>query len=138
MIKTFIIISLFLSIKAISCEFPGYSQGIVSNININQKQYKSVLSIETLIKTPDFIIGEKDFPIPISEIIKVAFNAVNKLDKELKWDVESIGLHKYNYSNCVYWYYQVYFRSGNHYAYLNIGLNGESPDIYRIDEIKLN
>lgn len=113
-------ISLFLSVKVISCEILGYNQGIVSNININQKQYKSVLSIESLVKIPGFVIGGKEFPKPISEIIKVGYNAVNKLNKDLKWDVGSIGLHKYRYNNCVYCYYQIYFRSGNHYAYLTL------------------
>lgn len=132
------IISLLISIKAIGCELGGYHQGVTSNINLDRKQYKSVLSFESLIKSSDFNISEDKFPKPVSDIIKVGLNAMNKIDKELKWETESVALHKYNYNNCIYWYYQVYFRSGNYYAYLSVGINGESPDIYRIDEVKLN
>ncbi len=137
MIRAFLFFSLFISIKAIGCEIQGYDQGIISNINIGQKQFKSVLPIGSLVKTPDFIIGESEFPKPVSEIVKVASNAIKKIDSELKWSVESIALYKYHYNNCMFWYYQVYFSSGNFYGYINVGLNGESPDVYRINEIKL-
>ena len=138
MVSILIITAFLIPIKAISCELGAYNQGIVSNITFDRKQYKSVLSFESLIKSPDFNISEDEFPKPISEIIKIGMYVMNKVDIEQKWEPNSVALNKYNYNNCVYWYYQVNFSSGNYYAYLNVGLNGEPPDIYRIDETKLN
>ena len=74
----------------------------------------------------------------MSEIINIGKNVIRKLDEKLNWDVESVALYKYHYGNCKYWYYQLSFRANNQYININVGLNGEEPDLYRIDEVKLN
>lgn len=136
--KIVFIFTLFLSINAYTCEINKYNQGIVSNINFKNKQYKSLLPISMLGKNPDFVIGVSDFPMPMSEIINIGKNVIRKLDEKLNWDVESVALYKYHYGNCKYWYYQLSFRANNQYININVGLNGEEPDLYRIDEVKLN
>jgi len=123
-----------LSLQASTCEIANYNQGVSSNFTYNNKQYKSMLLLEKIISSADFKIGTSEFPKTISEIINIGKTVVKKVDSELSWEVESLGLYKYNYSNCVYWYYQINFKANNQYIYINLGLNGETPDLYRIDE----
>jgi len=93
-----------------------------------------MLLLEKIISGANFKIGTSEFPKTISEIINIGRTVVKKVDSELNWEVETLGLYKYNYSNCVYWYYQINYRANNQYVYVNLGLNGETPDLYRIDE----
>jgi hypothetical protein len=93
-----------------------------------------MLSLQKITSSTDFQIGTSEFPKKLSEIINIGKNVVKKVDSELTWEVETLGLYKYNYSNCVYWYYQINYRANNQYVYINLGLNGETPDLYRIDE----
>ncbi len=123
-----------LSLQASTCEITNISQGISSNFTYKNKQYKSLLPLSKITSSSDFKIGVSEFPKKISEIINIGKTVVNKVDSELKWEVENLGLYKYHYSNCVYWYYQINYRANNQYVYVNIGLNGELPDLYRIDE----
>ncbi|HSG32186.1 MAG TPA: hypothetical protein VLB82_11660 [Thermodesulfobacteriota bacterium] len=128
-------ISLFaLSLQASACEISGYNQGISSNFTYKNKQYKSMLPLQKIVSSSDFNIESSKFPKDISEIINIGKTVVKKVDSELNWEVEGLGLYKYNYSNCKYWYYQINYRANNQYIYINIGLNGETPELYRIDE----
>ncbi|NIP29279.1 MAG: hypothetical protein GTO02_02240 [Candidatus Dadabacteria bacterium] len=125
---------LFLSIQASTCEIKNYNQGISSNFTYKNKQYKSFLPLEKITSSSDFEIETSQFPKSISEIIKIGKSIVNKVDSEIKWEVQTLGLYNYHYGNCKYWYYQINYRGNNQYLYINIGLNGETPNLYRIDE----
>ncbi|NIP31735.1 MAG: hypothetical protein GTO02_11415 [Candidatus Dadabacteria bacterium] len=121
-----------------TCQVSKANQGINSNFNYDNTAYKSVLPFSRLQGSKDFKIDDANFSVEIGEIIKVAKNLVKKVDKDANWSIESVGLHKYNYSSCTYWYYQINMRSNNYghnYLYLNIGINGEKPDIYKIKEV---
>lgn len=117
---------------------PSYAKEISSNFNHNGKNYKSSLALSKLENTKGFDIENTDYKIDISKIVGTAKAVLSKLDAETKWSVETIALYKYQYSNANYWYYQINLRSANSYVYLNVGLNGEEPSIYRIDEILIN
>ena len=137
MIKSISLLTLILftlSLQASTCEITNYNQGVSSNFTYKNKQYKSMLLLEKIISSANFKIGTSEFPKTISEIINIGKTVVKKVDSELNWQVETLGLYKYNYSNCVYWYYQINYRANNQYIYVNLGLNGETPDLYRIDE----
>jgi len=131
----------FTALPAYACQINDYNQGINSNFNYNSIAYKTVLPFSRLSESKNFDIESGDFPLGFGQIIKVAKGLTGKVDNEAKWSVESVGLNKYNYSNCVYWYYQINMRSNtpnNSYMYLNIGLNGEKPNIYKISEVLIN
>ena len=131
----------FTALPAYACQINDYNQGINSNFNYNSIAYKTVLPFSRLSESKNFDIESGDFPLVFGQIIKVAKGLTRKVDNEAKWTVESVGLNKYNYSNCVYWYYQINMRSNtpnNSYMYLNIGLNGEKPNIYKISEVLIN
>ncbi len=131
----------FLSSPAYTCQINDYNQGINSNFNYNSVAYKTVLPFSRLSESNNFDIENGEFPLGFGQIIKVAKGLTKKIDVEANWTVESVGLNKYNYSNCIYWYYQINLRSNtpnNSYLYLNIGLNGEKPNIYKINEVLIN
>ena len=131
----------FTALPAYACQINDYNQGINSNFNYNSIAYKTVLPFSSLSESKSFDIESGDFPLGFGQIIKVAKGLTRKVDNEAKWTVESVGLNKYNYSNCTYWYYQLNMRSNtpnNSYLYLNIGLNGEKPNIYKINEVLIN
>jgi hypothetical protein len=137
MIKTVYLIFFMLftlGSEASTCEITNYNQGVSSNFTYKNKQYKSMLRLEKITGSANFQIGSTEFPKKISEIINIGKTVVKKVDSELNWEVETLGLYKYRYSNCVYWYYQINYRANNQYVYVNLGLNGEIPDLYRIDE----
>ena len=137
MIKSMSLLTLILftlSLQASTCEITNYNQGVSSNFTYKNKQYKSMILLEKIISSSDLQIGTYEFPKTISEIINIGKTVVKKVDSELTWEVETLGLHKYHYSNCVYWYYQINYKANNQYIYVNLGLNGETPDLYRIDE----
>jgi hypothetical protein len=92
------------------------------------------LPLKKITSSSDFQIETSEFPKTISEIINIGKSVVKKVDSELKWEVQTLGLYRYHYSNCVYWYYQINYKANNQYLYINLGLNGETPDLYRIDE----
>lgn len=124
-----------------ACQISNVNQGINSNFNYNSVSYKTILPFSRLSESKNFDIENGDFPRGFDQIIKIAKGLTVKIDPETEWSVESVGLYKYNYSNCIYWYYQVNMRSnkpGNNYIYLNIGLNGEKPNIYKISEVLIN
>ena len=128
------LILLTLSLQASTCEITSINQGVSSNFTYSNKQYKSMLPLQKITSSADFKIETSEFPKTILEIINIGKIVVKKVDSELNWEVETLGLYKYNYSNCVYWYYQINYRANNQYLYINLGLNGETPDLYRIDE----
>ena len=131
----------FTAFPAFACQISNYNQGINSNFNYNGDAYKTVLPFSRLSDSKNFEIESGEFPLGFGQIIKVAKGLTEKIDVEAKWTIESVGLNKYNYSNCVYWYYQINMRSNmpnNSYLYLNIGLNGEKPNIYKIKEELIN
>ncbi len=137
MIKSMSLLTLILftlSLQASTCEINNINQGVSSNFTYKNKQYKSILPLEKIAGSTDFQIGTSQFPKTISEIINIGKTVVKKVDSELTWEVETLGLYKYHYSNCVYWYYQINYKANNQYIYVNLGLNGETPDLYRIDE----
>lgn len=134
--KTLILISTFF----LSSGFCGtsYSTEISSSFNYEGKQYKSVLPIVKIENSKNFEINDTQKKIDIAKIVKTAKEVLSKVDQDADWNVESIGLYKYQYSQETYWYYQINLRSGSSsYVYLNVGLSGEKPEIYRIDEILL-
>ena len=129
------------ALPAYTCQVTNVNQGINSSFNYSGTSYKTVLSFSELSGSKNFDIENGEFPVGFGEIIKIAKGLTKKVDPEAAWTVESVGLNKYNYSGCVYWYYQLNMRStnpNNSYLYLNIGLNGEKPEIYRIDEVLIN
>ncbi len=134
--KTLTLISIFF----LCTGFCGnsYSKEISSNFNYDGKNYKTSLPLSKLENTKGFDIENTEYKIDISKIVGTAKTVLQRVSKDTKWDVESIGLYKYQYSNANYWYYQINLRSSNSYVYLNVGLNGEEPEIYRIDEILIN
>ena len=140
----FIITSLIVAITALpayTCQVTNVNQGINSSFNYGGTSYKTVLPFSELSGSKNFDIENGEFPVGFGQIIKIAKDLTKKVDPEAAWTVESVGLNKYNYSGCVYWYYQLNIRStnpSNSYLYLNIGLNGEKPEIYRIDEVLIN
>jgi len=137
MIKSVYLLTLILftlSLQASTCEINNINQGVSSNFTYKNKQYKSMLPLEKIAGSTDFQIGTSEFPKTISEIINIGKTVVKKVDSELTWEVETLGLHKYHYSNCVYWYYQINYKANNQYIYVILGLNGETPNLYRIDE----
>ena len=137
MIKSISLLTLILftlSLQASTCEITNYNQGVSSNFTYKNKQYKSMLSLQKITSSTEFQIGTSEFPKKLSEIINIGKSVVKKVDSELNWEVETLGLYKYHYSNCVYWYYQINYKANNQYIYVNLGLNGETPNLYRIDE----
>ena len=138
---TILLISIVFTLQASACEINSGKYGINSNFNYNNVAYKTLLPLTKMAESKNFDISKGDFPVEFSKILQVGWGLTKKIDVEAKWSVESVGLYKYNYSNCVYWYYQINYRSnnpGNQYVYLNIGLNGEEPDIYKINEVLIN
>jgi hypothetical protein len=138
-----LIISVFVftALPAYACQINNVNQGINSNFNYRGIAYKTVLPFSRLSESKNFDIESGDFPLGFGQIIKTAKELTMKVDPEAIWSVESVGLNKYNYSNCIYWYYQINMRSNtpnNSYMYLNIGLNGEKPNIYKISEVLIN
>lgn len=132
---------MFLSSPAYTCQINNMDQGINSNFNYNNVAYKSVLPFSKMSDSKNFDINSAEFPVGFNQIIKVAKGLTKKIDVESKWSIESVALYKYNYSNCIFWYYQINMRSnnpGSNYVYLNIGLNGEEPNIYKINEVLIN
>jgi len=132
---------LLISSPAYTCQVNNINQGINSNFNYNNVAYKTVLPFSKLAESKDFDIDSAEFPVGFHQIIKVAKGLTSKIDVESVWSIESVALYKYNYSNCTFWYYQINMRSnnpGNSYVYLNIGLNGEEPNIYKINEVLIN
>ena len=132
---------LFFSSTAYTCQINDINRGINSNFNYNKVAYKTVLPFSKMSDSMNFNIEDGDFPVGFGQIIKVAKRLTKKIDVEAKWSIESVALYKYNYSNCTFWYYQINMRSnnpGNNYMYLNIGLNGEEPNIYKINEVLIN
>ena len=131
----------FMSSNAYTCQINNPKQGINSSFNYNNVAYKSVLPFSKMSESKNFNIENGDFPVGFGQIIKVAKSLTSKIDVESKWSIESVALYKYNYSNCTFWYYQINMRSNNpsnNYIYLNIGLNGEEPNIYKINEVLIN
>jgi len=129
------------ALPAFACQINNQNQGINSNFNYNSIAYKTVLPFSKLSESKNFDIESGEFPLGFGQIIKVAKGLTKKIDIEANWTVESVGLNKYNYSNCIYWYYQINMRSSNpnnNYLYLNIGINGEKPNIYKINEVLIN
>ena len=113
-------------------------QGISSNFKYKNKQYKSILLYCGLDKSSNIDINSSEIPKKISEIISIGKKTLKKVDSDQVWELQSLNLNKYNYQNSTYWYYQLNFNANNQfYVYINIGLNGETPDIYRIDEVLL-
>jgi hypothetical protein len=141
--KYLLIVSVFVftALPAYACQINNVNQGINSNFNYNSIAYKTVLPFSRLSESKNFDIENGDFPLGFGQMIKAAKKLTRKVDPEAIWSVESVGLNKYNYSNCIYWYYQINMRSNtpnNNYMYLNIGLNGEKPNIYKIREVLIN
>ena len=101
----------FLSSPAYTCQINDNNQGINSNFNYNSIAYKTVLPVSRLSESNNFDIENGEFPLGFGQIIKVAKGLTKKIDVEANWTVESVGLNKYNYSNCIYWYYQINLRS---------------------------
>ena len=131
----------FTALPAYACQINNNNQGINSNFNYNGIAYKTVLPLSRMSESKNFDINSGEFPLGFGQILKVARGLTSKVDNEAKWTVESVGLNKYNYSNCIYWYYQINMRSNmpnNSYLYLNIGINGEKPNIYKINEVLIN
>ena len=140
-ILTILLFVVAFTAQAYTCQINNSSYGINSNFNYNNVAYKTVLPLTKMAESENFDISSGNFPMEFSEIIKVGKSLTKKIDVEAKWSVESVGLYKYNYSNCIYWYYQINYRSSspnNQYVYLNIGLNGEEPNIYKINEVLIN
>ena len=124
-----------------TCQKSSDNKGINSNFNYNNSSYKSILPFSKLEASKNFNIEEANFEVQIKDIILIAKEHAKKIDSIAKWSVESVGLYKYNYSSCNYWYYQVNLSAnnpGNNYLYLNLGLNGEKPDIYKINEVLIS
>ena len=139
-IITFLIVAIT-ALPAYTCQVTNINQGINSSFNYSGTSYKTVLTFSELSRSKNFDIEDGEFPLGFGQIIKTAKGLTKKVDAETEWTVESVGLNKYNYSGCIYWYYQINMRSvnpNNSYLYLNIGLNGEKPEIYRIDEVLIN
>ena len=139
-IITFLVVAVT-TLPAYTCQVTNGSQGINSSFNYGGTSYKTVLPFSELSGSKNFDIENGEFPVGFGQIIKIAKGLTKKVEPEAAWTVESVGLNKYNYSGCVYWYYQFNIRStnpSNSYLYLNIGLNGEKPEIYRIDEVLIN
>ncbi len=137
-----IITALFVlsAVPVFACQVNDYNKGINSNFNYGGDTYKTVLPFSKLSESKNFDIENADFPVGFGQIIKTAKGLTEKVDPEAAWSVESVGLNKYNYSSCIYWYYQINMRSSNpnnNYLYLNIGINGEKPNIYKIKEVLL-
>ncbi len=128
------LITILLISTAFACR-SAFSQQLSSNFHYNNKNYKVSLSIKNLYSSSDFNIEKSEFPKQISEIIKIAKVLMKRIDNEQNWEIQNITLNRYNYNNATYWYYQIKLRANNVYSYLNIGINGEQPDIYRIDEV---
>ena len=132
---------IFLSSPAYTCQINNVNKGINSNFNYNNVAYKTVLPFSKMSESKNFDIEKGDFPVGFGQIIKIAKGLTKKIDIESKWSIESVGLYKYNYSNCTFWYYQINMRSNNpnnNYVNMNIGINGEEPNIYKINEVLLN
>ncbi|MGI9533692.1 MAG: hypothetical protein ACR2NW_01975 [Thermodesulfobacteriota bacterium] len=132
---------LFLSSPAYTCQINNANQGINSNFNYNNVAYKTVLPFSKMSESKNFNIEKGDFPVGFGQIIKIAKGLTKKIDIESNWSIESVALYKYNYSNCTFWYYQINMRSNNpsnNYVYLNIGINGEEPNVYKINEVLIN
>lgn len=134
----FILMVLFLCSPLGSASRIANDPGINSNFNFRGKQYKTVLPYSRMQEMANFDIDGSKLPLDISQIIAIGKKVVKKIDSEERWLVHSIGLYKYSYQNANYWYYQIHFRANNQYVYINIGLSGEEPDIYRIDEVLIN
>ena len=131
---------IFSALPAVACQVNSSTQGINSSFNYNGIAYKTVLPFSRLSESKNFDIEAGEFPLGFGEIIKTAKGLTRKIDVEANWTIESVSLNKYNYSSCIYWYYQINMRSNNpnnNYLYLNIGINGEKPDIYKINEVLL-
>jgi len=128
----------FSGLPAVACQVNSSTQGINSNFNYGGVAFKTILPFSKMSESKNFEIESGDFPVGFGQIIKTAKGLTKKIDVEANWTIESVGLNKYNYSNCIYWYYQINMRSNNpnnNYLYLNIGINGEKPDIYKINEV---
>ena len=141
MIKIISLLAVFLfivSLQASTCEITSINQGVSSNFTYKNKQYKSMLPLQKITSSTDFKIETSEFPKTISEIINIGKSVVKKVDSELNWEVETLGLYKYHSSNCLSWYSPLPYRANNQYLYINLGLNGETPDLYRIDETLIN
>lgn len=131
---------IFSAVPVFACQVNDYNKGINSSFNYGGVAYKTVLPFSKLSESKNFDIESGDFPVGFGQIIKTAKGLTKKVDMEADWSIESVGLNKYNYSNCIYWYYQINMRSNNpnnNYIYLNIGISGEKPNIYKIDEVLL-
>ena len=139
---TFFLVFLFMfSSIGYTCQKSSGNQGINSSFNYNNSSYKSVLPFSKLEASKNFNIEEANFEVQIKDIILIAKEHAKKIDSLAKWSIESVALYKYNYSSCAYWYYQINMRANNpanNYLYLNIGLNGEKPDIYKINEVLIS
>lgn len=131
------LITILLISNAFACR-SVFSQELSSNFHYNNKNYRVSLSIKNLYSSSDFNIEKSEFPKQIYEIIQIAKGLMKRIDSEQNWGIQNITLNRYNYNNATYWYYQINLRANNVYTYLNIGINGEQPNIYRIDEVLIS
>ena len=113
-------------------------KGISSNFTYKNKQYKTNLPLCELSESSQIDVNNSKLPKEISEIVGVGKRVLKKVDSAQSWELQSLTLNKYNYQHTTFWYYQLNFNASNQfYVYINVGLNGEEPEIYRIDEVLL-
>ena len=137
MIGILLISSVVYGSRLVNAKNPCYSGGLSNNFNYKGMEYRTCLPLSIFKDQSDFRIENSEFPLSMSQIIQFAKDNASKVDPEAKWTVQSISLNQYNYSNAIYWYYYVNLRYDNFYLYINIGLNGEQPQIYKIQPILL-